>query len=156
MCKNPMTALSHSNRNFPLRGRLAVFSIDRPVIAAVLENIRRAHIDHGFDGEYHARNQQQTAIRASGKPHPWIFVKIQTDAMPADVLDAVNLRAALEQTPRRNSATLSGIVRRSFVNAFMAFFVLFPTAAPAGIVSIDCIQSPCHPAISRAQVRTCR
>ena len=68
-----------------LRGKSAVFGVYGPAVVFVYEEIRPAFVDHGFDGEHHARHQHHFCSLGGYVADERVFVKFQPDAVSADV-----------------------------------------------------------------------
>lgn len=76
-----MTSFGDQNGMFPLGGELVIFGDDGPAIGEDFE-VAFAGIDHGFDGEDHARFDNVAGSYFSIVKNLRVFVNIDTNTMP--------------------------------------------------------------------------
>ena len=75
----------HEEGVFPLGRRFFVIGDDCPPVVFVDEHMPVAHVDHGFDGEDHTRDEQHAGAFTSEVEHFRLFVERKPHAMSAEV-----------------------------------------------------------------------
>ena len=101
---------------YGLGGKPVVNGIDSPVVVFVDEEIGASFVDHGFDGEHHAGNQDHLAAFRGYVADKRFFVEIKPDAVAADVFDygiAVFPGMGMDAVPPRCPQGLAALSPRS-------------------------------------------
>ena len=71
----------------PLRARqlVARYYFPSVLVIGIYKHLPCAHVNHGFDGKHHARNEQHALSSTSKVRYLWLFMELQTHSMPAQV-----------------------------------------------------------------------